>query len=210
MANRTIDLTDRLYDYLVSVSVREPPLLAELRLVPLALRLPLCPPGGVVLPIAVGGGRSYVAVRVARPPDHAIADMPLRHIDLLPALRAKAFVAGAGAMHPGEQVLGSRPEGTEDLKTGKSVHRLPPGPECDGPGRQVRDRCHAKIAPVQAFGLCAGQKHGPFGHDLTAVEMRERLAIGLGVDRAIRLAVDEECALHATDLFPSDGGHGFE
>src|SRR5215471_1466454 len=31
MANRTIDLTDRLYDYLVSVSVREPPLLAELR-----------------------------------------------------------------------------------------------------------------------------------------------------------------------------------
>jgi len=31
MANRTIDLTDRLYEYLVNVSVREPPLLAELR-----------------------------------------------------------------------------------------------------------------------------------------------------------------------------------
>jgi len=31
MANRTIDLTDRLYDYLLKVSLREPPLLAELR-----------------------------------------------------------------------------------------------------------------------------------------------------------------------------------
>jgi predicted O-methyltransferase YrrM len=31
MANRTIDLTERLYDYLLKVSVREPPLLAELR-----------------------------------------------------------------------------------------------------------------------------------------------------------------------------------
>ena len=31
MANRTIDLTDRLYDYLLKVSLRESPLLAELR-----------------------------------------------------------------------------------------------------------------------------------------------------------------------------------
>jgi caffeoyl-CoA O-methyltransferase len=31
MANRTLDLTDRLYDYLLRVSVREPPVLAELR-----------------------------------------------------------------------------------------------------------------------------------------------------------------------------------
>ena len=31
MANRTIDLTERLYDYLLKVSLREPPLLAELR-----------------------------------------------------------------------------------------------------------------------------------------------------------------------------------
>ena len=31
MANRTIALTDRLHDYLVDVSVREPPLLRELR-----------------------------------------------------------------------------------------------------------------------------------------------------------------------------------
>jgi caffeoyl-CoA O-methyltransferase len=31
MANRTIELTDRLYDYLLKVSLREPPLLATLR-----------------------------------------------------------------------------------------------------------------------------------------------------------------------------------
>ena len=31
MANRTIDLTDDLYDYLLQVSLREPPLLARLR-----------------------------------------------------------------------------------------------------------------------------------------------------------------------------------
>jgi caffeoyl-CoA O-methyltransferase len=31
MANRTLDLTDRLYEYLLRVSLREPPILAELR-----------------------------------------------------------------------------------------------------------------------------------------------------------------------------------
>jgi caffeoyl-CoA O-methyltransferase len=31
MANRTLDLTDRLYEYLLHVSLREPPILAELR-----------------------------------------------------------------------------------------------------------------------------------------------------------------------------------
>jgi caffeoyl-CoA O-methyltransferase len=31
MSNRTLELTDRLYDYLLDVSLREPPLLAELR-----------------------------------------------------------------------------------------------------------------------------------------------------------------------------------
>src|SRR5262249_1985204 len=34
MSSRTIPMTDRLYDYLLKVSLREPPLLAELRAEP--------------------------------------------------------------------------------------------------------------------------------------------------------------------------------
>ena len=41
MSNRTLSLTDSLYDYLLEVSLREPPLLARLRAETEALSVPL-------------------------------------------------------------------------------------------------------------------------------------------------------------------------
>jgi len=99
-------------------------LLALLCLVPLPLRFPLRAPCRIASTSAFGALWAEVTIRVACAPDHAVAQMPFRNIDLLPALCSQAFVTFLRSMQPGEQALRSRPEGTENFETGKAVHRL--------------------------------------------------------------------------------------
>jgi hypothetical protein len=99
-------------------------LLLLVRRIPLPLRLPLRLPRRVRLAWTVIRLGPEVAVWVARPPDHAIAQLPFCNIDLKPAMRPEMCVTLAGSIEPGEQVLGSGPEGAEEFEAGESVHRL--------------------------------------------------------------------------------------
>jgi len=94
------------------------------RRIPLPLRLPLRVPRRVRLAWTVIRLGPEVAVWVARPPNHAIAQLPFCNIDLKPAMRPEMCVTLAGSIEPGEQVLGSGPEGAEEFEAGESVHRL--------------------------------------------------------------------------------------
>ena len=85
MSNRSLELTDRLYDYLLSVSLREPPLLARLREETAALPLSIMQIGPEqgqfmallveligarrTLEIGTFTGYSALAVALALPPD---------------------------------------------------------------------------------------------------------------------------------------------
>jgi len=99
-------------------------LLLLVRRIPLPLRLPLRLPRRVRLAWTVIRLGPEVAVWVARPPDQAIAQLPFCNIDLKPAMRPEMCVTLAGSIEPGEQVLGSGPEGAEEFEAGESVHRL--------------------------------------------------------------------------------------
>ena len=94
-----------------------------LRLVPVPLRFPLRPPRRVIRCMAVGVLWAHDTIRVACPPDHAIAGRALGTVDLVPALGPQTCVTLAWSMEPGEQVLGSGPEGAEEFEAGKAVHR---------------------------------------------------------------------------------------
>ena len=81
-------------------------LLLLVRRISLPLRLPLRLPRRVRLAWTVIRLGPEVAVWVARPPDHAIAQLPFCNIDLKPAMRPEMCVTLAGPIEPGEQGLG--------------------------------------------------------------------------------------------------------
>jgi hypothetical protein len=81
---------NRLVTYVEKVSHGLPPLpsvvLALLGLIPVPLRFPLRAPCRIASAMALGALWADVTIRVSRPPDHAVAQMPFCDIDVEPAV----------------------------------------------------------------------------------------------------------------------------
>jgi hypothetical protein len=75
--------------------------------------------------MAVGALWADVTIGITCAADHAVTQIPFCDVDLEPALSAQALVTFAWSMEPGQQVLRSGPEGTQQFEPGEPVHRHP-------------------------------------------------------------------------------------